>query len=243
MNAYVADFSAPKDISRSRVEAYIFANSFDRPTLVIDTDRVARQFRALRAGLGQADIHYAVKANPAPEILHTLVGLGSHFDAASRVEIEMCLAQGARPEQVSFGNTIKKVSDIAWAHEVGINLFAADAEEELEKLAEHAPGAQVYIRLIVENCQADWPLTRKFGCAGDKAPALFAYAKELGLKPVGLSFHVGSQTRRAEMWGDVLDQVASVWANLKSEGHALDLLNIGGGFPAFYGQAIDAPEA
>ena len=243
MNAYVADFSAPKDISRSRVEEYIFANSFDRPTLVIDTDRVARQFRALRAGLGQADIHYAVKANPAPEILHTLVNLGSHFDAASRVEIEMCLAQGARPDQVSFGNTIKKVADIQWAHEVGINLFAADAEEELEKLAEHAPGAQVYIRLIVENCQADWPLTRKFGCAGDKAPALFAYAKELGLKPVGLSFHVGSQTRRAEMWGDVLDQVASVWANLKSEGHALDLLNIGGGFPAFYGQAIDAPEA
>ena len=243
MNAYVADFSAPQDISRSRVEDYIFANSFDRPTLVIDTDRVARQFNALRAGLGQADIHYAVKANPAPEILRTLVGLGSHFDAASRVEIEMCLAQGARPDQVSFGNTIKKVSDIAWAHQVGITLFAADAEEELEKLAEHAPGAQVYIRLIVENCQADWPLTRKFGCAGDKAPALFAYAKELGLNPVGLSFHVGSQTRRADMWADVLDQVAAVWTALKAQGYALDLLNIGGGFPAFYGQTIDAPEA
>jgi len=208
MNAYVTGLSAREDASVSRAEAFILSNRFERPTLVIDTEAVARQYAALAQGLGRARIHYAIKANPAPEILQTLVALGSNFDAASRVEIEMCLAAGADVSRISFGNTIKRSSDIAWAHGMGISHFAADSEEELHKLATHAPGAEVYIRLIVGSLHADWPLSRKFGCALDKSPSLFALAIELGLKPVGLSFHVGSQTRHAEMWGETLDQVA-----------------------------------
>lgn len=241
MNAYVADFSAYSAIETSRVERFIFDTHFDRPTLVIDREAVARQFRALRDGLGRASIHYAVKANPAREIIETLVGLGSHFDAASRGEIELCLAQGAAPSEISFGNTIKRASDIAWAHGVGITLFAADAEEELEKIAEHAPGARVYIRLIVDACEADWPLTRKFGCGRDKAVSLIARAAELGLDPVGLSFHVGSQTKRAAAWAPILDQVKSVWDAAEDAGFPLSLLNIGGGFPAFYTDAVQGP--
>ncbi|MGH1368793.1 MAG: type III PLP-dependent enzyme [Maritimibacter sp.] len=213
----------------------------DRPTLVIDVDRVARQYAALAQGLGAARIHYAVKANPHPAVIAQLVACGSHFDAASRGEIELCLSQGARPDQISFGNTIKRASDIAFAHASGLTLFAADAEPELEKIAAHAPGASVYIRVIVENSEADWPLSRKFGCRDGLVPALFDHALALGLSPVGLSFHVGSQTRRAEMWTGVLDHVAHVWADLKARGHALSLLNIGGGFPAFYGEAVEAP--
>lgn len=242
MNAYVTGLSAREDASVSRAEAFILSNRFERPTLVIDTEAVARQYAALAQGLGRARIHYAVKANPAPEILRTLVEMGSNFDAASRVEIEMCLAAGADVSRISFGNTIKRASDIAWAHEQGITHFAADSEEELHKLAAHAPGADVYIRLIVGSLHADWPLSRKFGCALDKTPSLFALAIELGLKPVGLSFHVGSQTRQAEMWGETLDQVAEVWHGLKAQGFELSLLNIGGGFPAFYGQELDAPQ-
>lgn len=242
MNAYVTGLSARENISVSRAESFILNHRFDRPTLVIDTEAVARQYAALAQGLGKARIHYAVKANPAAEILQTLVALGSNFDAASRPEIEMCLNAGADASRVSFGNTVKRPSDIAWAHEIGITHFAADSEEELYKLAQHAPGAEVYIRLIVGSLHADWPLSRKFGCAFDKTPSLFRLAIELGLKPVGLSFHVGSQTRRAEMWSETLDQVAGVWHALKDEGFELSLLNIGGGFPAFYGQELDAPQ-
>jgi ornithine decarboxylase len=242
MNAYVTGLSARENISVSRAESFILNHRFDRPTLVIDTEAVARQYAALAQGLGKARIHYAVKANPAAEILQTLVALGSNFDAASRPEIEMCLNAGADASRVSFGNTVKRPSDIAWAHEIGITHFAADSEEELYKLAQHAPGAEVYIRLIVGSLHADWPLSRKFGCAFDKTPSLFRLAIELGLKPVGLSFHVGSQTRRAEMWSETLDQVAGVWHALKDEGFDLSLLNIGGGFPAFYGQELDAPQ-
>ncbi|WP_372604119.1 type III PLP-dependent enzyme [Actibacterium sp.] len=242
MNATVTDFVGRDIVSpAARIENFIRSTSFDRPTLVLDTEAVTNQFHALRAGLGRADIHYAVKANPAREIIETLVNLGSHFDAASRGEIELCLSQGAAPETISFGNTIKRPADIAFAFNAGIELFAADAEEELDKLAENAPGAQVYIRIIVENCEADWPLSRKFGCARDKALSLLGYARDLGLAPVGLSFHVGSQTRRAEMWINTLDQVAAVWHAAQEAGFGLTLLNIGGGFPAFYGEEIDHP--
>ena len=228
-------------VSPSRLDAYVASRDFAQPTLVVDLDRVETQYRALKAGLGRADIHYAVKANPAPEILQRLQSLGSHFDAASRQEIAMCLAAGATPDQVSFGNTIKRASDIAWAYDQGIRLFAADAVEELEKIAENAPGAQVYIRLIVEVSEADWPLSRKFGCDRDMALDLLDAAVALGLKPVGFSFHVGSQTRRAEMWLPTLDVFAGIWAEARARGHVLSLINIGGGFPAFYGEAIDAP--
>lgn len=242
MNAYVAEFSARGSVSRaSRVEAFIRTNRFEHPTLVLDLDQVAAQYKSLKTGLGRARIHYAVKANPAHQVIERLVQLGSGFDAASRAEIELCLSQGARPENISFGNTIKKVRDIAFAYEAGVRLFAADAEEELEKLAEHAPGAQVYIRVIVDASEADWPLSRKFGCARDKVISLLDMARDLGLDPVGLSFHVGSQTRRAEMWIPTLDQIAAVWDAAQDAGHSLRLLNIGGGFPAFYGDAIDGP--
>ncbi|MEO1638681.1 MAG: type III PLP-dependent enzyme [Pseudomonadota bacterium] len=227
----------------NKMDGFIAARSFDRPTLVIDLDRVSVQYHALKAGLGRADIHYAVKANPARQIIARLVDLGSHFDAASRAEIALCLAEGASPSEVSFGNTIKRASDIAWAHEQGITLFAADAAEELEKIADNAPGASVYIRLLVQNSLADWPLSRKFGCDRDMALHLLDYAKALGLNPVGFSFHVGSQTRQSEMWSLPLDTLAQIWQAARDAGHDLSLLNIGGGFPAFYGEPLEAPTA
>lgn len=240
-----ASFASAKYESLSfdaaRLDKYVAAHDFDRPTLVIDVDRVERQYNALKAGLGRADIHYAVKANPAVEVIERLVQLGSHFDAASRPEIEICLSQGAKPDQISFGNTIKRPSDIIWAYNAGITLFAADADEELYKIAEYAPGADVYIRLIVEVSQADWPLTRKFGCDRDTALRLLDLAKELGLNPVGFSFHVGSQTRQAAMWEPSLEALAEIWHAAKDAGHKLTLLNIGGGFPAFYDEEVQAP--
>lgn len=225
----------------SRFDDLVENGEFEHPTLIIDVNRVEQQYHALKAGLGRADIHYAVKANPAREIIARLVKIGSHFDAASRGEIELVLREGANPADVSFGNTIKRASDIAYAYSVGVKLFSADAAEEFEKIAEHAPGAQVYIRLIVDTSQADWPLSRKFGCDREMAIELLEHARALGLDPVGFSFHVGSQTRKASMWGPTLDEMAKIWNAANEAGFALTLLNIGGGFPAFYGQDIEAP--
>ena len=237
------DVAFPIVESQSRLDRFVASRQFDRPTLVMDLDRVETQYRALNTGLGRADIHFAVKANPARQIIARLVDLGSHFDAASKAEIALCLEEGAEPSDISFGNTIKRASDIAWAYAQGIRLFAADAQEELEKIAINAPGATVYIRLIVELSQADWPLSRKFGCDRAMALSLLDEAKALGLNPVGFSFHVGSQTRHAAMWAPTLDVFAEVWAAAHDAGHQLSLLNIGGGFPAFYGEEIEAPTA
>ncbi len=245
MTAHVTGLAGTAAVSLvtsiSRAETFIRANRFDRPTLVIDTAVVASRFRMLKAGLGDATIHYAVKANPAREVIEALVAEGAHFDAASRGEIELCLALGARPDQISFGNTVKRAADIAFAHQAGIGLFAADAEEEIAKIAEHAPGAEIYIRLLVEASEADWPLSRKFGVPGARALALMATAREAGLNPVGLSFHVGSQTRRAAMWDATLAEAAGVWHAAQAAGFGLTLLNIGGGFPAYYGEAVEHP--
>ena len=244
MNAYVTPLVADTLFdTRSRAEMYALAHDFDRPTLVLDIEAVGAQYRALKSGLGRAAIHYAVKANPERALIERLVREGSHFDAASRGEIELCLSLGAHACDISFGNTVKKTRDITFAHQAGITLFAADSFEELDKIAQHAPGAEVYIRLRVDVSAADWPLSRKFGVPVEMVLPLMIHARASGLKPVGISFHVGSQTRQASMWQPALDAFAPVWAEARAEGFDLDLLNIGGGFPAFYGEPIDTVEA
>jgi len=225
----------------SRLEDYITKHDFERPTLLIDLDQVAENYRRLKTGMPTAYVHYAVKSNPHPEILATLHKAGSRFDAASAGEIEMCLAAGADPANISFGNTVKRWQDIEYAYAKGIELYSADAEEELEKIARHAPGSQVFIRILMRSTEAEWPLSRKFGCSSSMAIPLMNRAKELGLEPVGLSFHVGSQTRHPHMWYDSLDAVAAIWHHAREEGHLLWLLNCGGGFPTYYG--VDITEA
>ena len=90
----------------NRLVSHAQTNKFDRPTLLIDVDQVEENYNQLKAGMPSAHIHYAVKANPHPEILKRLVSLGCRFDAASIGEIDMCLAAGADPAHISFGNTV-----------------------------------------------------------------------------------------------------------------------------------------
>src|SRR5579871_5751844 len=105
------------------------------PCLVVDLDVVEQNYNDMRRALPDAQIYYAVKANPASEILSLLVELGSRFDTASVAEIDMALTAGTKPEHISFGNTIKKQSDIAIAYQKGVRLFAFDSVAELDKLA------------------------------------------------------------------------------------------------------------
>ena len=210
------------------------------PCLVLDVDRVEENFRALRRTLPLARIYYAVKANPAAQVLERLVKLSSFFDAASFEEVQACLDAGARPEAISFGNTIKKASAIQRAHERGVPLFAFDSIEELRKLAQHAPGARVYCRILVENKGADWPLSRKFGTTVENAKALMLRAGEMGLDPYGLSFHVGSQQTTTRAYEVAIAKVAMLFTDLTEAGVNLRMVNLGGGFPVRYRD--DVPE-
>jgi ornithine decarboxylase len=204
------------------------------PCLVLDVDRVEENFRALQRVLPLARIYYAVKANPARPVLERLVRLGSSFDAASWEEVSGCLEAGALPEVISFGNTIKKVSAIRSAFAHGVTLFAFDSAEELEKLAEHAPGARVYCRILVENEGAEWPLSRKFGTTIESARELMVRAGEMGLDPYGLSFHVGSQQTTTRAYEVAIAKVAMLFTDLTEAGVNLRMMNLGGGFPTRY---------
>ena len=208
------------------------------PCMVMDIDRVEANFRALRDALPLARIYYAVKANPAHQVLERLVGLSSHFDAASVEEVEACLDAGAKPAAISFGNTIKKVSAIRRAHEAGVTMFAFDSREELEKLARHAPGARVYCRILVENEGADWPLSRKFGTTIETARMLMIRAGEMGLDPFGLSFHVGSQQTTTSSYESAISKVGMLFTDLKEAGVNVRMVNLGGGFPVRYSSEV-----
>ena len=208
------------------------------PCLVLDVDRVEENYRTLMRALPLAHVYYAVKANPAAPILQRLVGLGSSFDAASFEEVSFCLDAGAEPARISFGNTIKKVSAIQRAHAAGVTMFAFDSHEELLKLAEHAPGAKVYCRLLVENDGAEWPLSRKFGTTVETARELMVEAKALGLDPYGLSFHVGSQQTTTGSYETAIGRVGMLFTDLKAAGVELRMVNLGGGYPVRYRDEI-----
>lgn len=214
----------------------------DTPCLVVDLDVVARNYTDLARVLPQADIFYAVKANPAKEVLTTLLPLGAYFDTASIYEIETCLDIGVSPDRIAYGNTIKKARDIARAFNHGIRLFAFDSRAELAKLKKNAPGASVFCRIFMDGAGADWPLSRKFGCEPDLAIELLTQAAEDGLHPAGVSFHVGSQQRNLAQWDVAIERGAMVFSELGARGIELELLNMGGGFPAKYRQDIEPVE-
>jgi ornithine decarboxylase len=208
------------------------------PCLVFDLDVVEDNYLDMHRALPDAQIYYAVKANPAREILERLARLGSRFDTASVAEIRMALAAGARPEHISFGNTIKKQADIATAYALGVRLYAFDSEAELNKLSQSAPGSNVFCRILTSGVGADWPLSRKFGCDVEMAESLLESAPAKGLTPVGVSFHVGSQQRDPDQWDNALAATAGLFRRLEAKGVHLTLVNLGGGFPTKYRREI-----
>jgi ornithine decarboxylase len=213
------------------------------PCLVVDLDVVRENYRAFAKALPDSRIFYAVKANPAPELLALLVSLGSCFDTASVAEIEMVLAAGATPERISFGNTIKKERDVARAHALGVRLFAVDCKAEVEKIARAAPGAKVFCRFLFGCAGAEWPLSRKFGCDPEMAVDVLDHAQRLGLEPCGVSFHVGSQQRRTAAWDEALKSAAAIFRACADRGINLSMVNLGGGFPTKYLREVPAVEA
>ena len=223
-----------------RIARFLAENRPETPCLVVDLDVIAEAYDVLRWYLPLARIYYAVKANPAPQIVAMLDRKGASFDVASRGEIELCLANGIAADRLSFGNTIKKEKDIAFAYQSGLRLFAFDSAFELDKLARAAPGAQVFCRILVACEGAEWPLSRKFGCAPEMAVELLRRARELGLDPYGVSFHVGSQQTDLAQWDGAVGRAAEMFSLLAAADIELRMVNVGGGFPAHYRNDVPA---
>ncbi len=217
-----------------RIREFLRNRADDGPVLVVDLDVVRENYNTFAKALPDSRVFYAVKANPAPEVLSLLASLGSCFDTASVAEIEMALAAGASADRISYGNTIKKERDIARAFALGIRLFAVDCKAEVEKVARAAPAAKVFCRILCDGAGAEWPLSRKFGCEPAMAADVLEHAHRLGLEAYGVSFHVGSQQRNQHAWDRALAQAAAVFRECGERGINLSMVNLGGGFPTKY---------
>lgn len=227
----------------ARIREFLRTRREDGPCVVVDLDVVRDNYRAFAHALPDTRVFYAIKANPAPEVLRLLASLGSCFDAASVVEIEMALAAGATADRISFGNTIKKERDVARAYQLGVRLFAVDCMAEVEKIARVAPGSKVFCRILCDCDGAEWPLSRKFGCVPEMATDVLEHAHRLGLEAYGVSFHVGSQQTNTEAWDIALASASAIFRECAERGIHLRMVNLGGGFPARYLKPVPGVES
>jgi len=218
----------------ARIHEFLRNRREDGPCVVVDLEVIEKNYQRFARALPDSRVFYAVKANPAPEILRLLTQMGSCFDTASVQEMEMVLAAGATADRISYGNTIKKERDIARAFELGVELFAVDCVAEVEKIARVAPGAKVFCRILCDGAGAEWPLSRKFGCVPEMAPDVLESAHRLGLHAYGVSFHVGSQQANTQAWDQALASSADIFRQCGERGIHLSMVNLGGGFPTRY---------
>lgn len=227
-----SDYVSDKDWSRFLE----FSKDLPTPNIVVNVNTIKQNFIRLKNSFPYAKIYYAIKANPGEPVLKMLAEKGSCFDIASRYELDLIKKFVDDPNRLSYGNTIKKACDIKYFYENGVRMFATDSKDDLKNIAENAPGSRVYVRILVENADtADWPLSRKFGCHPDMAYDLLVQAKALGLNPWGISFHPGSQQRDIGAWNDAIAKAKYLFNSLEEEeGIRLQMIDMGGGFPASY---------
>ena len=210
------------------------------PFLACDLDTVADRYRSLMAALPAAHCFYAVKCNAAAPVIRTLAALGSSFEVASWGELEALIELGIDPAGVLYSNTVKPASHIAASAEAGLWRFAFDSEGELHKIAKHAPGVAVYVRLRVDDSSSVFPLSRKFGTEASTARDLLLLARELGLTPYGVTFHVGSQCSVPSAWRQAIAAAGRLMTRLAKDGIRLQMLDLGGGLPARYTDDVPA---
>lgn len=205
---------------------------FGSPLLVIDCNVIRAQYRALAEALPGVDLHYALKPLPERCAVETLRDLGAGFDLATSGEVDLVRRAGVDPRRCIHTHPIKRDSDIRDALRYGVRIFVADNPDELGKFVRHRSRCEVLLRVSFRNAEAKADLSRKFGCDPDSVPALLDLARRLGVRVVGLSFHVGSQSPNPAMHVAAVECCHRLIVQARAEGHNLSVLDIGGGFPA-----------
>ncbi len=231
----------PFDLSTEQIQALVAEHG--TPIYLVSRRQIIENFRRLDEGLPAVKFYYAVKANPCPEILEALAAAGAGFDVASRGEIVTAVSAGANPQRdLIFADTVKDPKHIAYAHGIGIDDFTFDNLSEITQIARHAPGAKVHLRLAVSNEGSVAHLSHKFGAQPAEAVTLLTAARDQGLIPHGISFHVGSQCLEAQRYVEALELTRNVFDEAAAAGMPLRSIDIGGGFPVRYeDEAIDIP--
>jgi ornithine decarboxylase len=223
------------------------AKKHGTPVVVVDHDVIRRNYATFRKHLPKVQAYYAVKANPAPEIVRTLYKAGASFDVASLPEfllvhenIENLPAKARQDfiwDKIIYANPIKPKETLQ-ALDQYKPLLTYDNLEELRKIKRYAPHAGLVLRLRVPNTGSMVELSSKFGCDSGEAVDLILEAFRIGLEVEGLSFHVGSQCANFDNFVQALNIAAAVRQEALSRGHEIKILDIGGGFPVSYDEHV-----
>jgi ornithine decarboxylase len=225
----------------NRLTAALRDSALETPALVIDFDTITHNYHRFQGAFPGGSIFYAMKANANPQVLQHIARLGGGFEIASPAELGLALNTGVGGERIICSNPIKTPQFIRQMHSVGVYAMVVDSTFEVDKVAQWAPGARVYVRLSVDNSGAVLPLAGKFGVDGMTALSLCDRALELGLKPIGIMFHVGSQCLVPDNWANAIRAVGSVWRMAAERGHRFTFLDLGGGYPAGHYHTTSIP--
>ena len=238
--------ASPRSVAEEPLELDPAADPFEResiehlvtrygsPLLIIDTERVRRQYRRLAAALPGVDLHYALKPLPHSSVISTLHAEGACFDLATNGEVELVRRLKVAPERCIHTHPIKRDGDIRTALAYGVNRFVVDNPDELRKFVKYRNRCALLIRVSFSSPDAGCDLSRKFGCEPDAAPQLMRLAADLRIKIDGLSFHVGSQAADPRMFVEAIGRCSELLQRALEFGHAPAILDIGGGFPVDY---------
>jgi ornithine decarboxylase len=217
-----------------KVLKYLSKKNMKPPFLLVDKEKLREKASLIGQNIRNSSVYYAVKANPDIEIIKFADKLGMGFEIASEGELKMLSSIDVDPKRIISSNPVKSFKFLKMASSYGVDYFAFDSFDEVDKMARFVPKCNVYVRLSVPNEGSEWPLSKKFGVELHNAVDLLVYAREKGLNPSGITFHVGSQCTNIYNWNTALDKAKALWDMADKRGIRLQLLNIGGGYPIKY---------
>ena len=220
----------------------------DDAFFLLDIEEISIKYQRWVEKIPRVTPFYAVKCNDDQTVVKTLADLGAGFDCASRKEIEQILDLGTEPERIIYSHTAKQVSHLKFAAEKGVRKTTFDCKNELEKIQEFHPQAEVVLRIRFDAKNSIICLGLKFGCdPATEALELIKLCKDMKMNLIGISFHVGSGTQDYEIFERALTKVHELFVFAEEIGFKLNFVDIGGGFMGhdvslldFYASPINA---
>ena len=215
---------------------------YTKPFLLVDSNLIRNKARRFKATMPLVHPHYAVKANPDPRVLRTMIEEGVGFEIASISELDLLLRLGVPAAEVYYSNPMKARAYLEYAASKGVEWYVLDSIEELRKIVSVKPDAKMYLRIDTPNIGSDWPLAGKFGTHATEIQAIINEAAKLKADLAGVTFHVGSQCRNPQNWRVGIERAKKVFADMRRVGLTPRLLNIGGGYPVRHVKPIPSIE-
>ncbi len=215
---------------------------FGSPLFVIDCELLRRQYHALAKALPGVDLHYALKPLPDRTVVQALAREGSWFDLATNGEVDLVRDAGIPASRCVHTHPIKRGSDIRHALDCGVTTFVVDNAEEIAKFDACRARVRLLLRISFRNPDTVIDLSRKFGCDAEAAVGLVEYAAKRGIRMTGFSFHAGSQLVKPDKYVEAIGTCGRLISEARARGFALEVLDIGGGFPIDYLEPVPAIE-